>query len=88
MAGEVEEIMMPSAAEDMAAFDQLPAVVRVRLDASPFCLSPALLAADIRRCRLDAAGALALIANLERAARKDLSRAVSVPGRNELARTS
>lgn len=79
---------MPSAAEDMVAFDRLPAVVRARLDASPFCLSPALLAADIRRCRLDAAGALALIANLERAARQDLPQARPVAGRNELSRVS
>ena len=79
---------MPSPAADMAALDRLPPVVRARLNDSPFCLSPALMECDIRRCRMSEADALAYIANLERAAREDLARAVSVPGRNELARTS
>jgi hypothetical protein len=76
----------PTVVADMAARDRLAPALRCALDASPFCLSPALFAADIRRCRLDEAGALAFLANLERAARDDMPRAVPVSGRNELSR--
>lgn len=76
----------PTAAADMDALDRLAPEVREAVNDSPFCLSPALLAADIRRCGMDTAAALRFVANLERSAREDVATAERVAGRNEMRR--